>query len=474
LEKSYPASKVTTENVKSVTYKKAEEGQEKDEEGFLLVDGERVVESTETYTAQELLTKLNDSLKELTGEGGSGSIDSRIQDAVQTITDREIFDYIRLFIGDYDASQPLTLFQLKNDVAAEVVKGKFDNVPTDKSKITVSQETLKKLSQDVPFVVYTKEGEPVLDGEKKNVTVTFTTEGEGESATVVARFSATPCEYHSVGTEKTVSGEEVTVSTDKKTLALANKQIDTDTVVVKNSEGGVVASDEYFTNSLEGTVEFRKEQAEGAKFSVDYTYHEYVETKTELNSSPNGGAWFKFYPIEKTTFGSLEADYMVDNVELNNINVSNAVTALEQKLAKETDLVEQIIAAVADISIQNALKTITASLEERLTAVEAAIEGLGNYVTDVFATPNEGQVEFALTAVPTARPVQLFINGVRYRENDSFTVDRTAVGEDGNKGYKPVATWLFTAENNGFDLGADFEVVFEYVGDTKKEMYKAE
>lgn len=473
LKKSYPASNVTTTDVKSVTYKKAAEGEKSDEEGFLLdEEGKRVVESQETYTAQELLTKLNTSMEELTGGSGKGSIDSRIQDAVKTITDREVFDYVRLWIKDYDVTKPLDLIQLTNGVSEEVVKGNVSNVPTDLSAVTLKQEDLAKMSLGVPFVVYTKEGEPVLDADKKNVTVTFTSDGEGETAVIKASFSATPYEYVTETKVTNVSDEEVTVGADKKTLALANKYVDTSTVVIVDANGATISRRNYFVNSLAGVVEFRREHEENEQFKVTYSFHKYEEVKTEFATKTD--AWFKLYPIEKTTFGSLKSDYMVDNVEINNIQISNAVSELEKKLAEETDIVEQIIATVADVSIQNALKAITASLEERLEKVEKAIKVMSSFVTDVFDAPAEGTVDFSLSAVPTAKKVELFINGVRYREGDAFTVDRDTVATTGNKGYQPSAKWLFTATNGGFDLNADYEVVFEYVGDADKVMFSNE
>lgn len=473
LKKSYPASNVTTTDVKSVTYKKAAEGEKADEEGFLLdEEGKRVVESQEMYTAQELLTKLNTSMEELTGGSGKGSIDSRIQDAVKTVTDREIFDYVRLWVKDYDVTKPLDLIQLTNDVSAEVVKGNVSNVPADLSTVTLKQEDLAKMSLNVPFAVYTKEGEPVLDVDKKNVTVTFTADGEGESAVIKANFSATPYEYVTETKVIDVSDEEVSVGADKKTLALANKYVDASTVTVVDAAGTTLSRRNYFVNSLAGIVEFRREREDNEQFKVTYSYHKYEEVKTELATKTD--AWFKLYPIEKTTFGSLKADYMVDNVEINNIQVSNAVSELERQLAEETDIVEQIIAAVADVSVQNALKAITASLEDRIEKVEKTIEVMNNFVTDVFDAPAEGTVDFALSAVPTAKKVELFINGIRYREGDAFTVDRDTVATTGNNGYQPSAKWLFTATNGGFDLGADYEVVFEYIGDADKEMFSDE
>ena len=86
IQKSYPADKVTT-----TINKKA---------------------STDTYTAQELLAELKSDMDKLNGDGGEGSINDRIKNAVKTITDKPVQDYVRLWIAGYNSKSDITLIKL--------------------------------------------------------------------------------------------------------------------------------------------------------------------------------------------------------------------------------------------------------------------------------------------------------------------------------------------------------------------------
>lgn len=59
-----------------------------------------------------------------------------------------------------------------------------------------------------------------------------------------------------------------------------------------------------------------------------------------------------------------------------------------------------------------------------------------------FADPKSPATEFVLHNEPNSQEVEMFINGILYEENDSFTVNR--------KDSK--ITWTFTEANKGFDL----------------------
>lgn len=486
IEKSYPASKVTTTN-KKLVYKKAEDGETADSEGFLLdKDGKRVVDETSelTYTAQELLTELKTAMDSLTGGvDGSGSIQEQIKKSVKTITDRKVNDYTRVWIGGYNSLDDIEFFKLDNTWSQKMTLGQNPDLPTDLSGLKLTQDDLKKFVLDVPYVVYLQNNTIVLDEFENNVYVTFTKDATTEE--IKAELSAVPCSYRRVKEQKEVVDEAVTIENDKHTLILANKYIDVTTLVVKNAEGTVIDSSTYYVKAIGGKIEFRKEQKE-TEFTVSYKYTNYKDEETKFPTYPLtyiepkkdgekgiwSGAWFKIYPVQQTTFGDLDPDYMLDNFELNNLAMTVAVAQLQRNLTQETDIVNQIVTAVGDSVVQTALQNITETLSERVTTLEEKVHILESYVRDIF-NPTKKTTEFELSKVPTAEFVDCYINGIKYQEETYFTVDREKKGDDGNKGFKPTFTWLFTESNKGFDLDEKFEIVLEYLADDKKEMYVA-
>lgn len=456
LNASYPASKVTTE-----VNKKAN------------ADGS----SNGTYTAQELLAELKSNMDKLNGDGGEGSINDRIKNAVKTITDRKISDYVRLWIVGYNSTTDLTLFKLTNQQSEDLLVNGVANLPND-TGLTVTNDELKKITLDKAYPVYTYKNEPVLNSFKKNITVTFKKDATTDKITY--SLSDVPCKFSEEKTSTDITGESVTIESDKKTLTLANKYISTKNFVLKDKDGNAIPNSKYYLKAIAGKIIFRQEQEANSTYTVDYTYTSYTEKQDLKPSNPYvkttdntkaEGCFYKIYPIETTTIGELDTDYLLDNSEMVNVANANALINISNNIAKDEDLQAQIVEMVADASIQQALQTISEDLNSRLEAVEAKLNTSTSYITDTFDTLIDKQTVFNLSHVPTDKLVACYINGIRYFENTYFTVDRTTQAIDGNKGYQPTVTWLFTSAKNGFDLDSNFEVVFEYLADSSKTMY---
>lgn len=485
IDKAYPASKVTTVNEYSV-YKKAEDGETADAEGYALdAEGKRIVEKTEKYTAQELLTELKTSMDKLVGGGSSGSIQSQIEKSVKTITDRKLNDYVRIWIAGYNDLNDIDFFKLDNLTSQKIVAQEKVELPDDLDEVRLSGSEKAKIMLDMPYLVFRYNNEPVVDEFKKNIYVTFTKVTVGDKEKITASMSGVPCTFKQEKEIKEVTDEALTINSDKQTLVLENKYIDTSTLVIKDSEGNIVNPSKYYVKAIGGQINFRKEQKADSTFTASYSYSTFKETTTKhpnnplkhviTDDDPTGtwkGAWYKIYPIETTTFGELDINYLLDNTEMNNVAMSNAIHALERELVEETDIISQIVSAVGDSAIQTALQNITESLTERIEVLEKKVKTLESWAIDTFVA-EENQTEFKLSKVPTSKPVDCYINGVKYQESTYFVIDRDTKGTDGNEGYKPVATWQFTDKQGGFDLNDKFEVVFEYLVDNDKDLYVA-
>ena len=452
IQKSYPADKVTT-----TINKKA---------------------SADTYTAQELLAELKSDMDKLNGDGGEGSINDRIQNAVKTITDKPVQDYVRLWIAGYNSKSDITLIKLTNQQSDELIStSTISNLDNNLENIKVSNDELKKITLNKEYPVYTCNNQPVLNSFKQNITISFSKDAATNKITY--ELSDVPCSFKEKKTVDTVTGESVTIESDKKTLTLSNRYISSTGFVLKDSNGNVIPNKNYYLKAIAGKVIFRQEQDVAATYTADYSYTSYTEVSTPLPSQPFVPAtdstsakscFYKFYPIETTTIGELNEDYLIDNSEMTNIANTNAIYELSKNVAKDEDLQSQIVAMVADASIQQALESITEDLESRLKAVEEKLNTSTSYITDEF-TPTANQTVFNLSNVPTDKKVACYINGIRYFESTYFDIDRTTKAVDGNLGYQPTLTWKFTQANNGFDLDDNFEVVCEYLADSSKTVY---
>lgn len=469
IEKSYPADKVTT-----TTAKKVAEGQ-----------------APATYTAQELLTELKNSMDKLT-DGSNGSISDQIKTAkeevvkmVDDINNREILDNVRIFIDEYSSKDDVTVGSLtQSEYNTLNVEGAGTVATKDGKLITLSQEDLQKFQLDTPYIVYSFRNTPILNEFKKNITATFTK--DATSGKITIKFNDVPVTFSTTKTTKSIEGEESTLESDLRTISLTQQYWDDSaSIIVKDSTGKIIDASEYYVKSLSGKIMFKKEQVAGSKYTVSYSYFEYSETVTkqpsftaELVKDASGNVTsakpllWKIFPVKSMKFSELSSDYLLDNSELNQISMQNSINELSEKLTNETDIVEQIVAKVGEASIQNALTTITNELSKRLDQAEKAINDLKSYFSETF-NPTDKQTLFNLSHVPASKLVDCYINGIKYFENTYFTIDRTTVGTDGNKGYKPSLTWLFTSDKEGFDLGPDFEVVLEYLIDNDKAMYSA-
>lgn len=468
IQKAYPADKVTT-----TTQKKVADGQD-----------------PATYTAQELLTELKSSMDTLTA-GGNGSISDQIANAKQTvvamvdeINNKQISDNVRIFIDEYVSTDDVTVSSLSQTDYNTLNADNTGIVTTKDGKIvTLSQDELAKFQMDTPYIVYSFNNTPILNEFKKNITATFTKDVNGK---VTIKFNDIPATFDTKKTSTAVADESSTLESDLRTVSLTNQYLDdTVAIVIKGSDGKAIDASEYYVKTLSGKIMFKKEQVASSKYTISYSYFKYSETVTkqptftaELIKDKDGNVTsakpllWKIFPIKSMKFSELSSDYLLDNSELNQISMQNSINDLSEKLANESDIVEQIVSKVGEASIQNALTTITNELTKRLEQAEKAIVDLKSYFSDTF-TPTAKQTIFNLTHVPASKLVDCYINGIKYFENSYFTIDRTTVGTDGNKGFKPTFTWTFTGDKSGFDLSPDFEVVLEYLIDNDKEMYSA-
>lgn len=431
-----------------------------------------------TYTANELLDLLKTSVDTLTNPSSTSSVDGKIKVAadvlntsIAAINDKVVSDYVKIYIKDFGSGAP-TLCKLDSGIARSVdVTKALTNTTVANAVVDLAASDVQRFTKNIAYALYNLDNTPVIDTTSTQVTLTFANDG-------TPSLSNNPTKAKNVETLVNVVDEAVTIDADGVTLALKNKDVVDGSYVVKQGTKTVTA-DNYYERALSGQVVFKTQQT--GSFLVSYVYKkrviEYDEVKSFTSSAitnPDNTftyaiAGYKLFPIGTFKFSELPDSFLLDNNEFSTVTYANALTDVYNQLFNESSLVDEIIDHLGDKGIQDALKTITDSLTERIAAAEQDIASLLTPVVDTFA-PTSRQALFITSKAPITGTCALFINGIHYNQDAySLTVKSASTAATGaNDPFVAILKWTATKASGCFDIDNRHELTLTYITDRKK------
>ena len=450
LNTSYPASKVTT----------------------------TIANGGTTYTANELLTLLKTAVDDLSDPKSGTSVDAKIktaadalQQSITAINDKQVSDYVKIYVKDFGAGAP-TFCKLDQTIArtADVAKA-LTNTAVANAVNDVTATEISKFLKNEAYALYNLDNTPVVDVLGAQVTVTFANDG-------TPSLSNNPTSAKSVEKLVTVTNELATVDADGVTLQFKNRDIVDGSFTITKG-GSPVLSSTYYERVLTGQVVFKTKQS--GDYVGSYVYKKREVERTEVKSFTSTTvdnhdgtftyaiAGYKLFPIGTFKFSELPDSFLLDNTEFNTVTYANALTDLYDQLFNESSLVDEIIDHLGDKGIQDALRTITDSLTERIVALEQDVAAILSPVVDVFS-PLTRQFTFITSKTPLLSTLLLNVNGVHYNRDAYFVTTQAAstAATGPNDPFVTTVKWIASKLNGGFDVNDKHEVTLMYIADHDK------